>query len=274
MITCAYTILKNEKKFIEKWLFYTKKFTYRCLLDTGSTDGSWELLSEAQKSDPNLILEQKVFTPWNFSTARNYNLDMIPQEVEWCLSPDMDEYFSINVLPEMSKIITARPDVTNISTTRLDVYSDEVFVGPPNHLPSNKIHKRNDYRWVQPIYEHLHWINEGPEVELHSDKVYLVHDQDFLKAERSPLYLKMLIEEYHTNPSNTWTLWFLVNHYYREKDMENFIITGLDFIRHSDKFEKQYHSILQELTNIYLYADIPYYVKHNMYAVLQGRSIQ
>ena len=104
MKTCAYTILKNEIKYIENWLHYTKDFDYRCLLDTGSTDGSWEILLEAAKLDSNLIIEQKIFTPWNFSVARNYNLTMIPSDMDWCLSPDMDEHFSINVLDDMKTI--------------------------------------------------------------------------------------------------------------------------------------------------------------------------
>ena len=61
MITAAYTILKDEIKYIDKWLYYTKKFDYRVLLDTGSTDGSWELLQERAKEDPNLIIEQKTW---------------------------------------------------------------------------------------------------------------------------------------------------------------------------------------------------------------------
>lgn len=273
--TAAYTILKNESKYIDQWLHYTAKFDYRCLLDTGSTDGSWEMLQKAAETDKNLIIEQKTFTPWNFSVARNYNHAMLPSDVEWALSPDLDEYFSINVLKEMDRIITARPDVTNISTTRLDIYSDEVFVGPPNHLPSNKIHRKNDYKWVSPIYEHLRWVHtERPEVELHSDKCFLIHDQDFKKAERSPLYLKMLLDEYEVNPGNCWTLWFLVNHYYKEQDLPNFIKTACDFIVYNDKFDERYHSILQEITNIYkFHSELDSTNKALIENTIKGRSI-
>lgn len=229
MITAAYTILKNEIQYIEKWLYYTRNFDYRVLLDTGSTDGSYELLQEKSKNDKGLILEQKIFDPWIFCDARNYNLNMIPNNVEWCLSPDMDEYFSINVLDGMSQMLKQSPYVHNMSTTRLDVYSAEVFVGPPKQLPSNKIHRRHDYIWVQPIYEHLRFKHVGvQEIELHLSDVYLVHDQDFRKPERQPLYFKMLTEEWEKNPSNTWTLWFLVNHYFKEQNLEMFIRTGCD----------------------------------------------
>lgn len=272
--TAAYTILKNEKKYIETWLYYTQKFDYRVLLDTGSTDGSWEMLQEAAESDPNLIIEQKIFTPWKFNIARNYNLEMIPKDVDWCLSPDMDEYFSINVLKDMNRMLEMRPDVTNMSTTRLDIYSEDVFVGPPNHLPSNKIHRRNDYEWRSPIYEHLIWIHKDKaEVELHLPNVYLVHNQDFKKPERSPLYRTMLAEQYEINPKDCWNSWFLLNDYYKEKDLDNFIIVACDFIRYHTQFDNKYQDVLRELTNIYKNMQLEEQVKKNIETVIVGRSI-
>lgn len=222
MKTAAYTICKNEIKYVEKWLYYTKEFDYRVILDTGSTDGTYE---EFKKAD-NIIVEQKTFTPWKFNIARNYNLSMIPKDVDWCLSPDLDEYFSINVLDEMEKTMKETPSVTNISCDRLDIYTKDVRVGPPNCLGTNKIHNRKYYHWVQPIYEHLFWSYEyNPELEneVYNDLIYLIHDQDFKKKERPELYTKMLKQEFEENPTNCWTLWFLVNHYYKERDTKNFI---------------------------------------------------
>lgn len=274
MITAAYTILKNEIKYIEKWLYYTEKFDYRVLLDTGSTDGSWELLQEYASKDTNLIIEQRTFSPWHFSVARNYNLSMIPDNVDWCLSPDLDEYFSINVLTGMQQMLASHPEVHNMSTTRLDVYSVEVFVGPPNHLPSNKIHRRHDYTWQSPIYEHLIWKhNDVQEIELHLSNVYLIHDQDFKKQERSPLYLQMLKDEYESNPSNCWTLWFLVNHYYTNRDLDNFIITGCDFIHYHTKFDNKYHEVLGALTHMFKQPELNDEQRQLIKKTIEGRSI-
>jgi len=251
--TAAYTILKNEISFIDKWLYYADPFDYKVLLDTGSTDGSWEYLQECAEKDPQLIIEQKIFDPWRFDVARKYNMTMIPKNVEWCLSPDLDEYFSINTHYEMENVIYQRPDVTNISCDRLDVYSIEVRVGPPTCLGTNKIHRKNDYTWVQPIYEHLSWIHKDRyECEFYSDKIFLIHDQDFRKKERPDLYIKMLKEEYEINPSNTWCLWFLVNHYYKNKELDEFIQTGCDFILYNEnKVEEKYKIIFSVLSDIY-----------------------
>lgn len=250
MITCAYTICKNEIQYVEKWLYYTKDFTYRAILDTGSTDGTFEEFIKYQKDDPNLIVEQKTFTPWRFDIARKYNLSMVPKDTNWCLSPDLDEYFSINTLSEIYKMIEKYPTVTNISCDRLDVYSDVVRVGPPKTLGTNKIHRYGDYTWSQPIYEHLSWIHKDrSEVEIYNDDIYLIHDQDFKKKSRPEQYLSMLLQEYKDNPTNDWCLWFLVNHYYREKDLHKFISTACDYVKCSKEPNKKFE-IINELRNI------------------------
>jgi len=53
----VYAICKNEKDNIKKWLECFSKADYVCILDTGSTDGSWELLQESQKKYSNLIID-------------------------------------------------------------------------------------------------------------------------------------------------------------------------------------------------------------------------
>lgn len=255
MKTAVYTILKNEKKYIEKWLYYAKPFDYRVLLDTGSTDGSWELLQEYTKDDKNLIVEQKIFTPWRFDVARRYNLAMVPSDVTWCLSPDLDEYFSINTHEEMHKIIQAVPNITNIACDRLDVYSKTVRVGPPNFIATNKIHLRADYTWNQPIYEHLSWIHKDrEELELYSDDIFLVHDQDFQKKERAPLYIGMLENEYEANPQNTWCLWYLICDYKKILQIDKYIPAACNFVKYHNRKDEWLRVVTHDLQDILMNA--------------------
>ncbi len=254
--TAAYTICKNEIKHLEKWLYYTDKHDYRVILDTGSTDGTWEELQRVAEKDSGLIIKQVEVTSWKFDVARKINLAMVPTDVQWCLSPDLDEYYSVNVLKEMEDCIRQRPDVTCIACDRLDIYSDVVRVGPPKNLGTNKIHRYGDYTWSQPIYEHLSWIHKDrSEVEIYRDELYLIHDQDFKKKERPELYLKMLTDEWRENSSNDWVLWFLCNHYYREKNMEMFIDVALDFVRCA-KEQNKFVEVMRELKSIHDHADI------------------
>ena len=39
---CVYAIAKNEIKFIDRWYNSVKEADYICVLDTGSSDGSFE----------------------------------------------------------------------------------------------------------------------------------------------------------------------------------------------------------------------------------------
>jgi len=247
MKTAAYTICKNEINRVEQWIYYTRDFDYRVILDTGSTDGTYE----AFKKVSGIILDQKIIEPYRFDIPRNINLNMIPEDVDWCLSPDLDEYFSINVLEEIERTLKSNPEATNISCTRLDIYSRDVFVGPPYHIGTNKIHRRHEYYWKQPVYEYLCFKAEElgrPEQEVFNDKIYLVHDQEIDKP-RSTLYYKLMSKEYKENPTNVWNLWFLLNHYFREQDLENFVDVGLMFVKHEVRNEKSIQ-VLQKLVSI------------------------
>ena len=91
MKTCIYTICKNEKHFIKRFLRKHKDSDYICLLDTGSTDGTYEfLLKESLKND-RLIVNQIIFKDFRFDLARNECLKFIPQDVDICIKIDIDE---------------------------------------------------------------------------------------------------------------------------------------------------------------------------------------
>ena len=54
MKICVYAIAKNEMKFIDRWYNSAKEADYICVLDTGSTDGSFEKFKEL-----NIITKQE-----------------------------------------------------------------------------------------------------------------------------------------------------------------------------------------------------------------------
>lgn len=250
----ASTICKNEIKYIEKWMDYASLYSdYQVILDTGSTDGSFEKFKSLQSTYKNLIVEQKIFTPWRFDVARNYNHTMIPKDVSWCLQMDMDEYFSINTLDELEKLLLNKPDLTNMSCARLDIYSSEVFVGQPKHLGSNKIFRFGDYRWKSRIYEHLSWIHKDRyECEIYNPNVFLIHDQDYKKPDRADQYLSLLTEVWKgdkTEEDYDWVVYFLVNHYFREQNLEMFIRTACDYIPYAKEINKK-EMVIDALHNI------------------------
>jgi hypothetical protein len=273
--TAVYTILKNESKYIEKWLYYADPFDYKVLLDTGSTDGSWEMLQEAATKDPKLIIEQKIIDPWHFANARRHNMTKIPKEVTWCLSPDLDEYYSINTHDQMERIIQAVPDITCIACDRLDIYGKVVRVGPSSGLLStNKIHLHHYYTWNQPIYEHISWTGQkGLEKELYDDEIFLIHDQDFKKKSREELYVRMLKEVYTSDPTNTWCLWFYVYYLWNSKNLKEYIPAACDYVKyHTNKNDKNYKDVTRDLLNLHRIADISYEQKKMIEEVTSVRQ--
>ena len=58
---CVYAIAKNEIKFLKRWYNSVKEADYICLLDTGSTDGTFE---EAKKLG--IIAEQRHYSSFRF----------------------------------------------------------------------------------------------------------------------------------------------------------------------------------------------------------------
>lgn len=254
--TCAYTILKNERHNIDRWLYYTRHFDYRVLLDTGSTDNSYANLVALSLKDKNLIIGQSYIDPWRFDDARKINLAMVPDDVVWALSPDMDEWFSENTHDEMERIIDGVPRITNIACDRLDIYSRTVRVGPPAFQPTNKIHLRHKYTWKERVYEHLSWIGEGEELELYSDDIFLIHDQDFKSETRSPLYIDLMEQEWAHNPENTWNNWFLLYHYWKSKQLDKYIPVACNFVKyHKTKDisqDKNLADVCMDLRNLFV----------------------
>ena len=63
---------------------------YIVVLDTGSTDGTYEKLKEDSRVT---IVKQEVITPWRFDVARNKSMELIPEDADILVCTDFDELF-------------------------------------------------------------------------------------------------------------------------------------------------------------------------------------
>ena len=57
-------------------------------LDTGSADDTVERLKEL-----GVRVFQKKIEPWRFDTARNQALELVSEDTDVCVCPDLDEFF-------------------------------------------------------------------------------------------------------------------------------------------------------------------------------------
>ena len=71
------TIAKDEAKHAKRWCDFTADADVRIVLDTGSTDGTQDILREN-----GVTVHERTFDPWRFDHARNAALELVPEDVD------------------------------------------------------------------------------------------------------------------------------------------------------------------------------------------------
>ena len=85
MKIAVYAICKNERQFIDRWAKTVEGADEVVVVDTGSQDGSAELLREK-----GFRVYEERFTPWRFDTARNRSLSLVSEDADACVCLDLD----------------------------------------------------------------------------------------------------------------------------------------------------------------------------------------
>ena len=188
---CVYAICKDEMKFLDKWLDSMSEADYIVVLDTGSTDGSYEFL----KNDPRCTrVEQKIINPWRFDVARDESMKLVPEDTDIYVCTDPDELFR----PGWCKVLKERWKEGTDRGFYAYAWNHDPSGAPMNVFRYDKIHTK-DYHWKYPIHEVL-WpnnkdINKQIGIDFGED-IYLDHWQDLSKDRRNYLdILKIAVEE-------------------------------------------------------------------------------
>jgi tetratricopeptide (TPR) repeat protein len=146
MKAAIYTIALNEEQFVERWYESAKEADYLLIADTGSTDKTVEI---AESLGINVI--QVKVMPWRFDDPRNAALAAIPEDIDMCISLDMDEIITPGwrePLEDLWKRGVTRPKYKHIWSWTED--------GEPGmEFAYDHIHARKGYRWVHPVHETL-----------------------------------------------------------------------------------------------------------------------
>ena len=168
MKVAIYTIALNEEQFVETWYNAAKDADYLLIADTGSTDKTVE---KAEALGIN-IAHVRV-RPWRFDDGRNAALAALPDDIDMCISLDMDEVITPNwrkPLEEAWKRGVTRPRYKHVWSWNAD--------GTPGlEFSYDHIHARKGYRWRHPVHECLYvygmeerqeWL-DGVETHHHPD---------------------------------------------------------------------------------------------------------
>ena len=153
IVLTVYAICKNEKANVKKWLDSFGEADYVCVLDTGSDDGTWELLQKEKKKRRNLIIDQKVISPWRFDTARNESMKLIPQETTMYFMADLDEV--IKEKGWSSNVKRAWDPLFDRGTYTYNRDVDKTTDTVVRAIPEYRIHSKEWNKWVNIVHEAL-----------------------------------------------------------------------------------------------------------------------
>lgn len=201
MKICVYAISKNEEKFVSRWVKSMKEADEIYVLDTGSTDNTVNKLQEL-----GVNVTQKIITPWRFDIARNESLKLVPVDTDICICTDLDEVFEPGWRKKLEEQWTK--DATRARYNYN--WSLDKNNKPIVNFNIEKIHTRNNYKWIHPVHEVLTYTKENEKIITIND-ITVNHYPDSTKSRSS--YLPLLELSVQEDPEDDRNMHYLGREY-------------------------------------------------------------
>lgn len=211
---CVYAICKNEEQFVDRWMDAVSEADLVVVADTGSTDKTVEKLRERGAE-----VYTESISPWRFDTARNLAMDHIPEDMDICISNDLDEIFEPGWRQKLE-------DAWQPCYTRaryLFTWSYNADGTPGKQFAMEKIHRRHGFRWVHPVHEVLMYDGEDKDMTVWVPGMVLNHYPDLNKPRTQ--YLPLLELSTAENPQDDRTMFWLGREYFYHKEYDKSIHT-------------------------------------------------
>ena len=225
---CVYAICKNEIKFVDKWLDNMSEADYIVVLDTGSTDGTYEKLKEDARVT---VVKQEVITPWRFDVARNKSMELIPEDADILVCTDFDELFE----PGWATFLRNNWIVGQHNRCHYTYAWGHGEIGEPQFVFTyDKIHTR-ELKWCFPVHEVLTPVDKENYQEncLNAgENIYLHHWPDKSKSRSNYLdLLKLSVEE---NPDSSHIKLLYGREFLNNYDLDNALKVFFDALDTKD----------------------------------------
>jgi glycosyltransferase involved in cell wall biosynthesis len=199
--TCVYAIALNEIKHVDKFMEASREADVVLVCDTGSTDGTPERLREL-----GAVVHTVTQRPWRFDVPRNTALSLVPADIDFCLSIDLDEYLQPGWSAAMDRAWQQHQG--RIHRMAYDyIWNWNADGTPATRFFADKVHHRRGFRWRHPCHETLYYEGPGQEIKITVPEMQLHHHADNAKSRGQYLpLLKMAVAE---DPDND-----RMSHYY------------------------------------------------------------
>ena len=197
---CVYAISKNESEFVDRWVNSMSEADEIYVLDTGSTDDTVKKLKKL-----GVKVKVKKIKPWRFDVARNLSLELVPKDTDICVCTDLDEVLLPGWRDKLEK--NWNQNTTRARYTYNWSLTDDNI--PIVSFYIEKIHSRNNYKWVNPVHEVL--SSDCNEQFITIDDMVVNHYPDHTKSRSS--YLPLLELAVSENPNNDRNMHYLGREY-------------------------------------------------------------
>jgi len=227
MKVTLYSIAKNEEKNIEKFLLNAKKFDDVVVVDTGSTDNTVQLLTDAGIK---VYEHPQTREEFDFSLARNQALSYV--ETDWAFSLDFSEDVG-EFQPEGFAAIADE------FTTFKHLRFDDDGTGEP--VQSNEVHTRfhrtKNYTWSNAVHEVPNFIpTEDYSNEVGVDTTIKITKKTNNTIDKQLFYFDICEREHQKDPTNWYWIWFIFNHYFHVKNPQKALEYGQEFLNVSKPY--------------------------------------
>jgi glycosyltransferase involved in cell wall biosynthesis len=199
----VYTIALDEAANVERWANSAVDADYRMVADTGSSDDTVERLIAAGVTAHRIAVR-----PWRFDVARNAAMALIPDDVDVCLTMDMDRFLEPGWRPKLEAAWT--PDTTALFC-RVCYRSSVDDPTPLRAWSAKNFHRRWGYRFTRPVHEALAFTG-GEEVTRSCDDIVIYEVQDHSKNTRSQ-YMPLMELALKEDPDDAQICFWLARDY-------------------------------------------------------------
>lgn len=220
----VYTMAKNEASHVQRFAETTREADVVVVTDTGSTDGTPDLLRDA-----GIEVHSSSIQPWRFDTATNCALCHVPADVDICVKLDLDEVIvSLDGSPwrdEIERLWTGDVKQVRYWYTWSWHVSGQI---PAVRFRTANIHSRSGYIWKHPGHAALTGTERGSMAEASNFEIH-----HYMTNKGRPDYLPLLQLAVTENRCPR-TLFYLGREYSFRKMHKETINTLMEYLEHPE----------------------------------------